>query len=61
VFVRRREFVVLAVATAISPASAQMLPKHVRLGFLSNYGEQGGKELVGCFKTALAKLGWVAG
>lgn len=58
---RRREFVVLAVATAISPASAQTLPKHVRLGFLSNYSEQGGKELVGCFKTALAKLGWVEG
>jgi putative ABC transport system substrate-binding protein len=59
--VRRREFVVLGLATATLPAWAQTSPKRVRLGFLSNYSEQGGKELVGCFKTALAKLGWDEG
>jgi putative tryptophan/tyrosine transport system substrate-binding protein len=59
--VRRREFVVLGIAAAISPARAQTSSKRVRLGFLSNYSEPGGQELVGCFKTALAKLGWIEG
>ena len=58
---RRREFVVLGIAAAISPARAQTSSKRVRLGFLSNYSEPGGQELVGCFKTALAKLGWIEG
>ena len=28
---------------------------------MSTYSEEGGRELIGCFKTALAKLGWVEG
>lgn len=57
---RRIISLILAVMTAL-PAFAQPQGSIVRIGFLSSYTEEGGKELIGCFKFGLAKHGWIEG
>ena len=42
-------------------APAQQVGKPMRIGFLSAYTVEGGKELVGCFRKGLEQSGWVEG
>jgi putative ABC transport system substrate-binding protein len=40
---------------------AQPSRKIFKIGFLSSYSEQAGKDLVGCFQKGLKELGWIEG
>jgi putative ABC transport system substrate-binding protein len=61
---RRREFIKAFVGSAaVLPLAvrAQQSERMRRLGFLASYTEEGGRELVGCFRKGLADAGWVEG
>jgi putative ABC transport system substrate-binding protein len=61
---RRREFLgALGGAATIWPhmARAQPFKRMRRIGFLSSYTAEGGKELIGCFRRGLEHDGWVEG
>jgi len=58
---RRRDFTTyfgLAVAAWPLTVRAQRMR---RIGFLSSYTAEGGKELVGCFRKGLQAAGWIEG
>jgi putative ABC transport system substrate-binding protein len=61
----RRGFITLlggaAVAWPLAARAQVRSNKPIRMGFLSNFTAKAGKELVGCFTSALGHLGWVEG
>jgi putative ABC transport system substrate-binding protein len=60
---RRRDFITLVGGAAAWPvaARAQQLSRTRRIGFLSSYTEEAGRDLVGCFRKGLEQLGWIEG
>ena len=60
---KRREFITLLGGAAALPlaASAQQFGKVFRIGFLSSYSAEGGKDLLACLVGGLRELGWVDG
>jgi putative tryptophan/tyrosine transport system substrate-binding protein len=62
-YIGRRKFLATLGGAAMWPlaASAQPSGRTFRIGFLSSYTEQAGKDLVGCFQRGLAELGWIEG
>ena len=60
---RRRAFITLLGGAATWPlaARAQQSRKLFKIGFLSSYTAEAGKDLVGCFRKGLEELGWIDG
>jgi ABC-type uncharacterized transport system substrate-binding protein len=60
---RRREFLGVLSAVAAWPvtARAQQQDRMRRIGFLSSYTAEAGREIIGCFRKGLEQLGWVEG
>jgi hypothetical protein len=60
---RRREFLGVLSAVAAWPvtARAQQQGRMRRIGFLSSYTAEAGREIIGCFRKGLEQLGWVEG
>jgi putative ABC transport system substrate-binding protein len=60
---RRREFITLLGGAAALPlaASAQQFGKVFRIGFLSSYSAEGGKDLLACLVDGLREFGWIDG
>ena len=60
---RRRAFITLLGGAAPWPlaARAQQSRKLFKIGFLSSYTAEAGKDLVGCFRKGLEELGWIDG
>jgi putative ABC transport system substrate-binding protein len=61
---RRREFITLLGGAAAAwplAARAQQAGKTYRIGFLSSFTAEGGKELTDCFRKGLEQLGWIEG
>jgi putative tryptophan/tyrosine transport system substrate-binding protein len=58
-----REFITLLGGAAAWPLAVRAHPsrKIFKIGFLSSYSEQPGKDLVGCFQKGLKELGWIEG
>jgi len=63
---RRREFIALiggagAAAASTIAARAERPVKRFRIGFLSSFTADGGKEFIGCFRKGLQELGYIEG
>jgi ABC-type uncharacterized transport system substrate-binding protein len=61
---RRRDFIKGFIGSGTAwpfAAHAQQSGRMRRIGFLSSYTAEGGKNLVGCFQMGLEQAGWVEG
>jgi ABC-type uncharacterized transport system substrate-binding protein len=60
---RRREVISLLGGAVAWPFAAQAEPtgRAIRIGYLSSYSAEGGRELLACFKDGLRQLGWIEG
>lgn len=61
---RRRDFVKGFIGSGIAwplKALARQSVRMWRIGFLSSYTREGGKELIACFRKGLEQAGWIEG
>jgi putative ABC transport system substrate-binding protein len=60
---RRREVISLLGGAVVWPIVAQAQPtgRVIRIGYLSSYSAEGGRELLACFKDGLRQFGWIEG
>jgi putative ABC transport system substrate-binding protein len=60
---RRREFITLLCGAVVWPivAQAQSTGRVIRIGYLSSYSAEGGRELLACFKDGMRQFGWIEG